>query len=67
MDKLIEHWSQLVLGAGAQFELAGRIVGIILLIILYPILYSVSRRLIYATFDRLLAWIIKENLDLNEH
>ena len=67
MDKLIEHWSQLVLGVGAQFELAGRIVGIILLIILYPILYSVSRRLIYATFDRLLAWIIKENLDLNEH
>ncbi|HHZ89895.1 TPA: mechanosensitive ion channel family protein [Candidatus Poribacteria bacterium] len=67
MDKLIEHWSQLVLGVGTQFELAGRIVGIILLIILYPILYSVSRRLIYATFDRLLAWIIKENLDLNEH
>ena len=67
MDKLIEHWSQLVLGVGTQFKLAGRIVGIILLIILYPILYSVSRRLIYATFDRLLAWIIKENLDLNEH
>ena len=67
MDKLIEHWSQLVLGVGTQFEFAGRIVGIILLIILYPILYSVSRRLIYATFDRLLAWIIKENLDLNEH
>ena len=67
MDKLIEDWPKLALDVGTQFGLAGRIFGIVILIILYPVLYSVSRRLIHATFDRLLAWVIKEDLDFNKH
>ena len=51
MDKLIEDWPKLALDIGTQFGLAGRIFGIVILIILYPVLYSVSRRLIHATFD----------------
>ena len=67
MDKLIENWPKFAVDVGTHLGLPGRIFGVVLLILLYPVLYAVSRRLIHATFDRLLAWVIKEDLNFNKH
>ena len=67
MDKLIGNWPKFAVDVGTHLGLPGRIFGVVILILLYPVLYAVSRRLIHATFDRLLGWVIKEDLNFNKH
>ena len=66
MDKLIENWPKFAVDVGTHLGLTGRLFGVVILILLYPVLYAGSRRLVHATFDRLLAWIIKEDLNFNK-